>query len=313
MGLVSAPDGEEAARPSGLPEGASEKRRVSTPEGELVSLRPPKRKSDPPPRRESKPPRGLGGTHRRSDPPSEPPRAEAPPGLAGISTSARRRLELALEEERASEPDDTRPHEERAPDGPRAPVGLTELSTSARQRLELALDADDTSPKLPVGLKNLTTSARQRLELAIDADDADVFDPAKPPALAPERLSAPPTGLVLDASGRRTVASLARWIGFCGLITLAVGALTGLSYLTGEGSVAHVVIGILATAVAIWQLLAVWELQKVLRDRQQRHHVVHALGHVRSALLLKALLVCAAMVLGCFTFSVAGSLLFLLG
>ena len=112
---------------------------------------------------------------------------------------------------------------------------------------------------------------------------------------------------------RAAIASLSHWIGFCGLITLAIGALTGLSYLTGEGSVALVVVGILASAISVWQLLAVFSLRRVLSQAQQQHHMVHALGHIRSALLLKAVLLFAAMVLGCFTFSIAGSLLFLLG
>ncbi len=206
------------------------------------------------------------------------------------------------------------------------PPGLGKISTSARLRLELALDDDSDEVELeaparipgppgskrPVGLKNMSTSARHRLELALEHDDEDVFDPTKPPVLPRERISE--LGFIpFDESARRVIASLSRWVGFCGLITLAIGALTGLSYLTGEGSVAHVVVGILATAIAIWQLMAVWSLRKVLNARQQQHHMVHALGHIRSALLLKALLVCAMMILGCFTFSIAGSLLFLLG
>lgn len=262
---VGEPADDEEVRPSGLPEGSSEKRRVSSPDGELVSLRPPK-KSDPPP-------------------PPRTPKEALPPGLGPtpLSTSARRRLELALDEDRTD------------------PRFLLETPTPP-----------PAEPKAPVGLKNLTTSARQRLELAVEADDHDVFDPAKPPVIPKERLS-DPGSIPFDRAGRAVIASLARWVGFCGVITLGIGALTGLSYLTGEGSVAHVVVGILAVAISGWQLLAVWDLNRVLRHRRQQHHMVNALGHLRSALLLKALLVCAAMVLGCFTFSIAGSLLFLLG
>ena len=223
------------------------------------------------------------------------------------------------------------PAESEPPESPRVsrdatPPGLGKMSTSARLRLELALDhdsdeidvdaeADSPAPrpaKRPLGLQNMNTSARHRLELALEHDDEDIFDPTKPSVLARERISE--FGFIpFDESARRLIGSLSRWIGFCAVITLAIGALTGLSYLTGEGSVAHVVAGILATAVSIWQVLAVWSLRKVLNDRQQQHHIVHALGHIRSALLLKALLVCAMMILGCFTFSIAGSLLFLLG
>ena len=106
--------------------------------------------------------------------------------------------------------------------------------------------------------------------------------------------------------------SLYRWIGFCGLITLAIGALTGLSYLTGEGSVAHVVVGMLASAISVWLLLAALNFRRVLRDRQRQHHLVNAFGLLRSALLLKAILMFSGMVLGCFAFSIAGSLLLLL-
>jgi len=269
---VGEPADEEEKRPSGIPPRTSEKRRVS--------LRPPA-KSDPP--------------AERRDP--TPTRA-VPPGLGQMSTTARQRLELALDVDSAElevDDDDEEADDEEADDAP---------AEAAPKK------------KAPVGLKNMTTSARHRLELAIEHDDEDVFDPTRPPKLDKERLSQVDADLgtiPFDAEGQKIIRSLAGWIGFCGVITLGIGALTGLSYVTGEGSVAHVVVGILATAVSFWQLMAVWSLRKVLSERQQQHHMVHALGHIRSALLLKALLVCAAMVLGCFTFSIAGSLLFLLG
>ena len=96
------------------------------------------------------------------------------------------------------------------------------------------------------------------------------------------------------------------------VITLAVGALTGLSYLTGPGSVAHVVVGILATALSVWLLAAGWRFHRVSRDARRQHHLVSGLGLVRTAMLLKAILVFSAMVIGCFTFSIAVSLLLLL-
>lgn len=244
-------------RPSGLPDEESEKRRVSEPPSEkLVPLRPPMKVDIKEAEREATLP---------------------PPGLGEITTSARLRLQLAVDEE-IDEPD---------------------------------RDSQRPEVKKPAGLKNMTTSARMRLELALEYDDE--ADPTKPPVIAKERLSKPGDSTIrFDTRGRRVVRSLLRWMAFCGLLTMAIGALTGLSYLTGEGSVAHVVIGILASAVSIWQLLAVWSLRNVLKAGQQ-HHMVHALGHIRSALLLKSILVFAAMVLGCFTFSIAGSLLFLLG
>lgn len=268
------PADEDNKRPSGIPPRASEKRRVS--------LRPPG-KSDPPPERRDPTP-----TH------------AVPPGLGHMSTTARQRLELALDVDSAElevddEGDDDEVREE-------APV---DQAPRRRERT-----------KTPMGLKNMTTSARHRLELAVEHDDDDVFDPKKPPTLPKERLSDVDLRIgtiPFDDEGQKIIRSLAGWIGFCGVITLGIGALTGLSYVTGEGSVAHVVVGILATAISFWQLMAVWSLRKVITERRQQHHMVHALGHIRSALLLKALLVCAAMVLGCFTFSIAGSLLFLLG
>lgn len=266
----------EKKRPSGIPPRASEKRRVS--------LRPPDGSEPAPQRRDPTPTHAI------------------PRGLGQMSTSTRRRLELALDVDSA----------ELDLDADEAPKEDQE-SPSRRER-----------KKTPVGLKNMTTSARHRLELAVEHDDEDVFDPTKPPKLDRGRLSkvdvavdreadASAGTIPFDAEGHKIIRSLAGWIGFCGVITLGIGALTGLSYVTGEGSVAHVVVGILATAVSFWQLMAVWSLRKVLAERRQQHHMVHALGHIRSALLLKALLVCAAMVLGCFTFSIAGSLLFLLG
>lgn len=190
-------------------------------------------------------------------------------------------------------------------------LGLGPSTTSARLRLQLALDEDDEGASLPPpGLPRMTPSARLRLELALDDDE----EPIEAPVLPRERVSSVDLGAIpFDAEGRKVVTSLVRWITLCGLLTLSVSALTGLSYFTGEGSVAHVVIGILAFAVSFWLLMAAWSFRKVVTARQHQHHLVHAFGHVRSALLLKAILVFAAMVLGCFTFSVAGSLLFLLG
>ena len=103
-----------------------------------------------------------------------------------------------------------------------------------------------------------------------------------------------------------------RWVVFSGLLYLTVGALTGLSYVTGPGSVAHVVVGILSSALSVWLLWAALSFRRMLsRDRQQ-HHLVNGLGLLRSALLLKAILLFSAMALGCFTFSILTGLLLLL-
>lgn len=175
-------------------------------------------------------------------------------------------------------------------------------------------------PERPPGLKNMTTSARRRLELALEHDES-----IRPPKLegrhsapelapkdAPRRRASVPGRIPFDDEAVATIRSLSRWVAFCGFITLAVGALTGLSYLTGPGSVAHVVVGILATALSVWLLAAGWRFHRVARETRQQHHLVSGLGLVRTAMLLKAILVFSAMVLGCFTFSIAVSLLLLL-
>jgi len=215
----------------------------------------------------------------------------------------------------------------REPVLPERPPGLKNMTTSARRRLELALEHDESvrppppedKPR-PPGLKNMTPSARRRLELALEHDES-----IRPPKLegrhsapelapkdAPRRRASVPGRIPFDDEAVATIRSLSRWVAFCGFITLAVGALTGLSYLTGPGSVAHVVVGILATALSVWLLAAGWRFHRVARETRQQHHLVSGLGLVRTAMLLKAILVFSAMVLGCFTFSIAVSLLLLL-
>lgn len=245
------------------------------------------------------------------------PAMKRPSGIPPAESSARRRVSEPDDEPEA-EPEETplrslRPPKKgeakAKPEGDKPP-GLKNMTTSARLRLELAFDDDDEDEDRPKGLKNMTTSARRRLELALEHDDPSI----PPPRVPRDRISQIDLGAIpFDEEARKVVRSLMRWVAFCGLITLTLGMLTGLSYLTGPGSIAHVVVGILACAVSVWLLAAAWSFRRVLRAKQQRHHLVHALGHIRSALLLKAVLVFAAMVLGCFTFSIAGSLLFLLG
>ncbi len=96
-------------------------------------------------------------------------------------------------------------------------------------------------------------------------------------------------------------------------MTMTIGALTGLSYFTGEGKVAHVVVGILASALSVWLLAAAVTFHRAARrGRAVGPFLIQGFGLLRSALLLKAVLLFAAMVLCCFTFSLATSLLFLL-
>jgi hypothetical protein len=148
----------------------------------------------------------------------------------------------------------------------------------------------------------MTPSARLRLQLVLD-------DSIPPPAL-PSKKREP---IAYDATELRLSRSLGRWMAFCGLFTLALGALTGLSYFTGEGSVATVVVGILASALAIWQLAAANSFLRVARrGGKERQHLISGFALLRSALLLKAILLFSAMALACFTFSVAASLLFFL-
>lgn len=213
------------------------------------------------------------------------------------------------------------------------PSGLPDVKSEARMRtpvpeskaedarvsLRPRRDETPTTPSIeprPPGLVHMTTSVRRRLMLVLDDDERasqpEQADPAVPPKLPP-RAPAPPLGL--DASERSILRSLARWVAFTGLMTLTVGALTGLSYFTGTGTVAHVVVGILACALAFWLLTAALSFRRVGNPKpnmRPRHHMIAGFGLLRSALLLKAVLLFAALALSCVTFSLAGSLLFLL-
>jgi hypothetical protein len=226
----------------------------------------------------------------RSDPGIEPASTEGdarPVGLPAAKSEARRKPSdepapegtAALRPLRPSRDDSASKAEERPP-------GLTQMTTSARLRLQLVLDHDDERPRI--------------------SSIPPPPDPRKPPSLPVEKVTFDPAELKL-------VRSLGRWIAFSGLMTLTIGALTGLSYFTGEGKVAHVVVGILATALAFWLLAAAITFHRAARkSRSVGQHLVSGFGLLRSALLLKAVLLFAAMVLGCFTFSLAASLLFLL-
>ena len=231
---------------------------------------------------------------------NEPPDPKEPSGLPPESSAARRR---------AIPP--RKPDASEARDLGKRPVGLKNLSPSARLRLQLALDHDDDDEdgERPVGLPHMTTSARQRLELALELDSDEVI---LPPSDLP-RISLRHGRIVgqipFNAEAQRLITSLMRWVMFCGLLTLTVGMLTGLSYLTGPGSVAHMVVGILAIGLSVWLLSAAWSFRRVVTSDRQQHHLVNGLGLVRSALLLKAILLFSTMVLGCFTFSVATAFL----
>ena len=239
-----------------------------------------------------------------------------PGGIPAAESSARRRSDPGEDSDRKalrppppSPPAPSEPPSESA--DPKKPVGLKNLTPSARLRLQLALDHDDDDDdERPPGLSPMTTSARARLELALDHDEDEAIVAPRLPRISHPGAAA--GRIPFDAEGRKVVRSLSRWVAFCGLLTLTVGALTGLSYLTGPGSVAHVVVGILASALSVWLLAAAWRFHRVNSDRRQQHHLVNALGLLRTALLLKAILLFSSMVLGCFTFSIAASLLFLL-
>lgn len=190
------------------------------------------------------------------------------------------------------------------------PRGLKNITESARLRLQLALEYDDDDGPRPPGIPHMSTSARQRLELALEYEEDDILPPDALPKQA--RQSLDPGDVPLDAAGRKVLRSLSRWVAFCGLVTLAIGMLTGLSYITGPASVVNVVVGILACALSVWLLAAANSFRRVLAAPGRRHLLVNGLGLLRTALLLKAILLFSAMVLGCFVFSVVGGLLVLL-
>lgn len=214
------------------------------------------------------------------------------------------------------------------------PTGLPDAKSAARRRTPLPADGDEPSAREPLlpprdaksasestpgderptGLRAMTTSARMRLQLVFEEDDSRPrisVPPPEPDPKAPPRVSI--AELAFDPNELKLVRSLGRWIALAGLMTLTIGALTGLSYFTGEGKVAHVVVGILASALSFWLIAAGVRFHRAARrNRTVGHHLIQAFALLRSALLLKAVLLFAAMVLCCFTFSLAASLLFLL-
>lgn len=220
------------------------------------------------------------------------------------------------------------------PATPERPSGLPEAKSEARMRTPIpgTIDREDPTParvslrprrdetpttsssaSRPPGLVHMTTSVRRRLMLVLDDDERASEpepDPTVPPMVQPE-----PEPVGLAEPERLAARSLARWVALSGLLTLTVGALTGLSYFTGQGTVAHVVVGILASALAFWLLAAALSFRRVTQPKpgmRPRHHLLAGFTLLRSALLLKALLLFAALALGCVTFSLAASLLFLL-
>ncbi len=205
---------------------------------------------------------------------------------------------------------------------PEEPTGARRDETPSHLRVLRPPDRDAEVPpapeappaERPPGLQQMTTSARLRLQIVFDDDDKPrieskppPLDPKKPPSVSSAKLPA------FDPRDLGVVRSLGRWIGVCGLMTLTVGALTGLSWFTGEGKVANVVVGILATALAVWLLAASVAFHRVAGQKGKvSHQLVSGFTLLRSAFLLKAVLLFAAMALGCFTFSLATSLLLLL-
>lgn len=198
-------------------------------------------------------------------------------------------------------------------EAPEAPTGIPDAKSSARAITPIPEEPD--RPARPPGLTQMTPSARLRLQLVIDEDDTGHKKKIQIVDETPAPIKPPSDMVPFVKTEIRDVRSLGRWIAFTGLMTLTVGALTGLSYATGGGSVAHVVVGILATANAFWLLAAAFAFHRVTRaekGRLARHHLVGGFGLLRSAFLLKAILLFSAMALGCFGFSLAASLLFLL-
>lgn len=193
--------------------------------------------------------------------------------------------------------------------------GALETKSERPQPGEPASGATPAIPR-PPGLPHMTTSVRRRLQLVLEDDDPAR---ASQPSIHPPKMEEP----AFDAPTLQVARSLSRWIAFSGLLTLTVGALSGLSYLTGASTVAHVVVGILASALGAWLLTAARSFHRVASvnpsgktrtppDAARAQHLMSAFSLLRSALLLKAVLVFAALALSCVTFSLAASLLFLL-
>ncbi|MGF1470039.1 MAG: hypothetical protein ACFCGT_28295 [Sandaracinaceae bacterium] len=151
-----------------------------------------------------------------------------------------------------------------------------------------------------------------RLELVLrSSGPPPEATPRSAPAAArfPERMLG---HIPFDEPGEQLLRSLGRWVLLTGLSALAFGVWTAGRYLVAEVPVAQVVVAILATALGVWLLTASVRFRQVLvTDGRDQHHLINGFGLLRTAIVLKALLLFAVMVLGCFASSVVAALLFL--
>jgi hypothetical protein len=199
---------------------------------------------------------------------------------------------------------------------------------------ELGL-ADELSGRRRVDERELglamTPSARKRLELVLDRPSSvppatiqnAPLEKVPPPAAVPReslpqaRSAAKPHARFGEGEAKQ-LRRLARWVMLCGLLAASSGAIAGAGALLGRsGPIASVMIGVMAAILAgslgVWLLSAGLSFWRAARHpKEQLHRFVDGLGLVRTALLLKAILLFSTMVLGCFSFSIAAALLLML-
>lgn len=132
------------------------------------------------------------------------------------------------------------------------------------------------------------------------------------PARGPARRDAARTvgDLPFEELEEQALRRLTRWVVACGLATLSLAISVTVDMFRSEVRFAHVVVGTLTLSTSGWLLLAGFRFGQVLRSAgRDQHHLIHGLGLLQSAFLLKALVVFAGMSTGCFLFSVLASLL----
>jgi hypothetical protein len=204
------------------------------------------------------------------------------------------------------------------------PSGLP-MTPSARRRLELVLDERPSSRPptvvevLPVEEPSLKPPAIPRealetkpVEPKDDSKDAKARDPKERDSKRgkPVRIHAR-----FGESEAKQLRRLARWVGLCALLALGTGGIASAGALLGRpGVVAHAIVGILAGALGVWLGSAAYNFWRMARrPAREVHRLIDGLGLLRTALLLKAILLFTTLTLGCFTFSLAAALLFLPG
>lgn len=233
----------------------------------------------------------------------------------------------------SEEPSGRRPVQER-------PLGLP-MTPSARRRLELVLDRSSSMPPPSVTIKDsaplppppsipreaLGKEPARKAEDEAERKDKDKRkdkderkDKRKEPTRPPDSMP-PPDAKPHARFGKeeaKNLRGLAVWVLIAGTLAAITAAIAGAGALLGRsGPIASVMIGVMASILAgsigVWLLSAGLSFWRAARQPSSHlHRFVDGLGLVRTALLLKSILLFSALALGCFSFSIAAALLLML-